>query len=87
MRHPLFVAAVVVAAVTVVGCEKGMSSSQRCVEERDMVEKAIENFAILENRDPATEAEMVPTYLRAESALMDLGAGATVVAAPGSGCT
>lgn len=87
MSRPLVVAAVAVAALGLVGCEKGVNSSQRCVEERIMFEKAIENFAILENRDPTTEAEMVPMYLRTESALMDLGAGATVVAAPTSGCT
>ena len=86
MRRAVLVAAVGVAALGLVGCEKGVNSSQRCVEERDMFEKAIENFAILENRDPVTEAEMVPTYMRAESALMDLGPGHTVVAAPGSGC-
>lgn len=87
MRRTLLVVSMAVAALGLVGCEKGANSSQRCVEERDMFEKAIENFAILENRDPTTEAEMVPTYMRAESTLMDLGAGATVVAAPGSGCT
>ena len=86
MKHAWLLAAVAVVGCTLTGCEKGANSSQRCVEERDMFEKAIENVAVLENRDPVSEAEMVPTYMRAESALMDLGAGITVVAAPGSGC-
>ena len=66
--------------------EVAQASSAQCVAERDVLEKAIEAYSILENKIPTTEIEMVPLYLRVESLYMDIGPNGTVVAAPGSGC-
>jgi hypothetical protein len=81
-----------VCMATLTGCPKknadGLeeASSMQCVAERRNMQMAIESFTTLEGRPPATEAEMVPLYLRIESPYMDLGPNSTIIAAPGSGC-
>lgn len=41
---------------------------------------------MLVGTNPTSEADLVPNYMRTESASMDLDAAGNVVAAPGSGC-
>lgn len=51
------------------------------------MEQVIESFTLLQGHPPANEAELVPDYLREESALFDVAPDGTLVGAPTSGCT
>ena len=64
---------------------KGASELQ-CNQARRDYEQAVDNFSILEGRMPKSEAELVPTYLRAASDLMDIAADGTVIVQPGGAC-
>lgn len=66
------------------GVEDAATSS--CAAERHSVEQAVEAYYVLEGTNPTSEADLVPNYMRTESASMDLDAAGNVVAAPGSGC-
>ena len=57
-----------------------------CAAERHSVEQAVEAYYVLEGAFPESEADLVPNYMRSESASMDIDAAGNVVAAPGSGC-
>ena len=61
-------------------------SGAQCFAERDLMEKALEAYTLLQGAPPVNEAAMVPDWIRAESALMDIDATGHVVAAPNSGC-
>lgn len=63
------------------------ASMSSCAAERHLVEKAVEAYYILEGAAPTDESQLVPNYLRKESAAMDVDAAGNVVAAPGSGCS
>jgi hypothetical protein len=58
-----------------------------CVEERSVVEKAVEAYTLLEPDAPVTEAAMVATgYIHQQSVLMDVNPDGTVVPAVGTVC-
>ena len=61
-------------------------SGVQCATERDMMEKALEAYTLLQGAPPVNEAAMVPDWIRGESVLMDLDAAGQVIAAPNSGC-
>ena len=63
------------------------AATSSCAAERHLVEQAVEAYYILEGANPTLESQLVPNYLRTESASMDIGADGSVVAAPGSGCS
>lgn len=65
----------------------GSASAMQCQNDRATMEDAVANYKLLERKAPRSEAALVPAYLLAPSALMDLDASGNVVAAPGSGCT
>lgn len=86
-----------VVGVVVTGCcaacvpEEGVdgvddAATSSCAAERHSVEQAVEAYYVLEGHNPTSEADLVPNYMRTESASMDLDAAGNVVAAPGSGC-
>jgi hypothetical protein len=62
------------------------AATSSCTAERHSVEQAVEAYYVLEGAFPSSEADLVPNYLRTESASMDLDSAGNVVAAPGSGC-
>ena len=58
-----------------------------CTEERANIEKAVQNFKLLNPDTPVTETAMVAAgLLHSPSVLMDLTADGTVVPAPGGVC-
>jgi hypothetical protein len=58
-----------------------------CTEERANIEKAVQNYTLLNPDAPITETAMVAAgILHAPSTLMDLSADGTVVPAPGTVC-
>ncbi len=58
-----------------------------CVEERALIEKAVQSYTLLEPDSPVSEAAMVAGgYIHSESTLMDVQADGTVVAAAGTVC-
>ena len=63
------------------------ATTAQCAAERGMMQTAVDAYEVLNGAKPASEAAMVPDWLRAESPYMDLDAAGNVVAAPGSGCT
>jgi len=63
------------------------ATAAQCRNERDVMEKAVEAYTLLEGVAPASELAMVPDWLIAESVFMDLDAAGNIVPAPGSGCT
>lgn len=93
-RSIVIVITVAVGLLTVSGCREkeaaadiaGASVAQ-CNAERDMLENAIEAYLMLEGSLPASEAAMVPDYLRIQSVYFDIDAQGNLVAAPNSGCT
>lgn len=59
-----------------------------CVEERAMIDKAVQAYTLLNPDAPVTEAAMVADgIIHQQSVLMDVGSDGTVVAAPGTVCT
>ena len=62
------------------------AGKKSCLAERNIVENAVEAYYALNGKNPTSEAELVPMFLRAESATMDLDPSGNVVAAPGSNC-
>ena len=89
---------VALAAVSLTACNPAQKAKEAkndvdsgnaaaCAQERSTVEKAVEAYALLTPDAPVTEAAMVEGgFIHIESALMDIGPGGTVVAAPGSVC-
>jgi len=58
-----------------------------CAEERANIEKAVQNYTLLNPDTPPTEAAMVTAgFLHSTSVLMDVMADGTVVPAPGTVC-
>lgn len=57
-----------------------------CDADRRTLEQAVEAFTLLEGRPPATEAELVPDFVREESERFDVVDGA-VVATAGGACS
>ena len=58
-----------------------------CVEERALIEKAVQLYTLLNPDTPITEAAMVSNgFIHSQSVLMDVGPDGTVVAAPGTVC-
>jgi hypothetical protein len=93
-RSIVIVVAVAFGLLTVSGCREkeaaadiASASVAQCTAERDMLEKAIEAYLLLEGSLPASEAAMVPDYLRIQSVYFDIDAQGNVVPAPNSGCT
>ena len=94
MRHSVvIVITVAVGLLAVGGCRQkeaaadiASATSAQCYAERNMLEQAIEAYLILEGSPPASEAAMVPDYLRIESVYLDIDAKGNVVPAPNSGC-
>jgi hypothetical protein len=59
-----------------------------CVEERALIERAVQAYTLLNPDVPVTEAEMVTDgFIHTQSVLMDVTSVGTVVAAPGTVCT
>ncbi|MBK5331498.1 MAG: hypothetical protein JJD93_05970 [Ilumatobacteraceae bacterium] len=59
-----------------------------CVEERALIEKAVQAYTLLNPDAPVTEAAMVSNgFIHTQSVLMDVGPNGIVVAAPGTVCT
>lgn len=59
-----------------------------CVEERALIEKAVQAYTLLNPDTPVTEAAMVSNgFIHSQSVLMDVGPTGIVVAAPGTVCT
>ena len=59
-----------------------------CVEERALIEKAVQAYTLLNPDTPVTEAAMVSNgFIHTQSVLMDVGPNGIVVAAPGTVCT
>ena len=93
-RSVVIVITVAVGLLTVSGCRQkeaaadiSNATSAQCYAERNMLEQAIEAYQILEGSLPASEAAMVPAYLRIESVYLDIDAKGNVIPAPNSGCT
>jgi hypothetical protein len=61
------------------------SSALACDADLESLLLAVEAYTILNVGPPAAESDLVPDWLRSESALYDL-AGGQIVPAPGSGC-
>lgn len=62
-------------------------SAVACDTDRLTLETAIEAFVAMEGRPPTDEAELVGTFLRAESPSFDVAPDGTLIPAPGSTCT
>jgi hypothetical protein len=62
------------------------ASELQCNQARRDYEAGVDNFSILEGRVPTSETELVPTYLRSASELMDISPDGRVVVQPGGGC-
>lgn len=62
------------------------AATSSCSAERYSVEQAVEAYYVLEGAFPRSEADLVPNYMRAESASMDVDDAGNVIAVPGSGC-
>ncbi len=89
---------VAVAAVSLTACNPAQKAKEAksyvdngnaaaCSQERSTIEKAVEAYTLLTPDAPVTEAAMVARgFIHAESVLMDIGPGGTVVPAPGSVC-
>ena len=59
-----------------------------CVEERALIEKAVQAYTLLNPDAPVTEAAMVSNgFIHTQSVLMDVGPNGIVVAAPGTVCS
>lgn len=59
-----------------------------CVEERALIERAVQSYTLLNPDTPVTEVAMVTDgFLHTQSVLMDVGPGGTVIPAPGTVCT
>jgi len=58
-----------------------------CVQERSIIEKAVQSYTLLEPDAPINEAAMVAAgYIHGESVLMDVQPDGTVVGAAGTVC-
>jgi hypothetical protein len=89
---------VALAAVSITACNPAQQAKQAkidvdggnvaaCAQERSTIEKAVEAYTLLTPDAPVTEAAMVAGgFIHVESALMDIGPGGTVAAAPGTVC-
>lgn len=64
----------------------GNAHGVACVTERQEIELAVTSYEILRGSLPVSEAELVPDFLKHESALFDITPTGEVVAVPGSGC-
>jgi len=64
----------------------GNAHGVACVTERQEIELAVSSYEILKGSLPVSEADLVPDFLRTESALFDITPTGEVVAVPGSGC-
>jgi hypothetical protein len=62
------------------------ASELQCNQALRDYQAAIDNFSILEGRAPTSEGELVPTYLRAASDLVDITPDGQVVFQPGGAC-
>ena len=59
-----------------------------CVEERALIERAVQAYTLLNPDTPVTEAALVNNgFIHSQSVLMDVGPDGTVVLAPGTVCT
>jgi hypothetical protein len=63
------------------------TAQQACTLERSSLEQILESYTLLEGHPPASENDLVPTYLREHSMMFDLSADGAWVPAPGSKCT
>ncbi|MDO8403140.1 MAG: hypothetical protein Q7T27_06555 [Pseudomonas sp.] len=70
---------------TVAGDHSPNANNVACANERLEVQLAVDSFTILRSHVP-TELELVPDFLRTESALFDIAVDGTVVPAPASPC-
>ena len=62
-------------------------NSAACVQERSIIEKALEAYTLLNPDTPPTESAMVAAgFIHSESTLMDISPTGAVVAAPGTVC-
>jgi hypothetical protein len=67
--------------------EVDSGNAAACVEERDVIEKAVQAYTLLEPDAPVTEAAMVATgYIHQLSVLMDVNPDGTVIPAIGTVC-
>jgi hypothetical protein len=64
----------------------GGASDLQCNQALRDYQAGVDNFSILEGRAPTSEAELVPTYLRAASDLVDITPDGLVVFQPGGAC-
>lgn len=62
------------------------ASTAQCLNEKDVLEKAVEAYTLLKGEPPTSEKAMVPDFLLELSAYWDLDAKGNVVARPGKGC-
>jgi hypothetical protein len=59
-----------------------------CVEERALIERAVEAYTLMNPDQPVTEALLVTDgFIHQQSVLMDIGPNGTVVTAPGTVCS
>ncbi|MGH2478009.1 MAG: hypothetical protein ACRDIL_22410 [Candidatus Limnocylindrales bacterium] len=63
----------------------GESNALACSTDLRTLQMAIENYTLLEGDPPTAEADLVPDWLRSESQLYDIAAGA-IVPASGTDC-
>jgi hypothetical protein len=61
-------------------------SVAQCAENRDIFQKAVDAYTLLEDGPPPNEAAMVPNYIHEQSPYFDLDAQGHVVPAPNSIC-
>jgi len=95
-RIALTVSFAAAAAVALSGCPAQVvkegaqsipkASQAQCLNEKDVIEKAVEAYTLLKGEPPKSEKAMVPDYLREVSLYWDLDAKGNVVARPGKGC-
>ena len=96
MKALVAAGAAAIAAITLSGCpaqvvKEGAQqipklSVSQCAENKDIFQKAVDSYTLLEGGPPPSEAAMVPNYLHEVSPYFDLDAQGHVVPAPNSIC-
>ena len=63
-------------------------NSAACVDERALIERAVEAYTLLNPDQPATEALLVTDgFIHQQSVLIDIDPNGAVIAAPGTVCS
>jgi hypothetical protein len=96
MKSLVAVGAAALAGLTLCGCpaqvvKEGVQqipklSVAQCAENRDIFQKAVDSYTLLEGHPPPNEAAMVPDYIHELSPYFDVDAQGHVIPAPNNVC-